>query len=305
MTVEWSADASGDLEAPVMIVAFDGWNDAADVCTSAVEFVELAWDAEPLAEIGGDDFYCYGDQRPRIVHRGGVSRHLHWPCILLSSCRPVGLAQDVVVVKGEEPALRWRAFAREFVDLVDTLGVSQVVLLGAYLSDEPHTRPIRLTGTAFSRGRLTSMEVEASEYEGPTGITGVLQQVLTEAGVPTVSVWAAVPHYVASPPNPKGTLAMLEWLRGHIGIPLELGTLGADAQLWESRVDEAAAEDEDLAEYVRSLEEDADERAGREDPDPEPDRGIVAGPGEMPLVDGDSLAAEFERYLRGGDGGAD
>lgn len=283
-----------------MIVAFEGWNDAADVATGTIEHLALNLEARPIAEIGGDEFFDYLDQRPVIRHSGGVSRSIEWPRIVVSACRPDGLANDVLLVRGPEPALRWRTFASQFVDLVDTLGVSQVVLLGAFLADVPHTRPVPLTGTAFSRQRMVSMGVEASDYEGPTGMSGVLQQLLTEAGVPTLSLWAGVPHYVASPPNPRGTEAMLSWLAENLGMAVAMDSLRVQARTWAEKVDAAAGEDEDLNDYIRSLEERMDEEAGIDHgDDPEPDRGRASSGEAMPLVDGDAIAAEFERFLRG------
>ncbi|MFC4755900.1 PAC2 family protein [Dietzia aurantiaca] len=300
MTVEWSPDGHLDLESPVMIVAFEGWNDAADVATGTIEHLALNLEARDIAEIGGDEFFDYLDQRPVIRHSGGVSRSIEWPRIVVSTCRPDGVANDVLLVRGPEPALRWRTFASQFVDLVDTLGVSQVVLLGAYLADVPHTRPVPLTGTAFSRQRMSSMGVEASDYEGPTGMTGVLQQMLTEAGVPTLSLWAGVPHYVASPPNPRGTEAMLSWLAENLGMAVTMDALRAQSRTWVEKVDTAAGEDEDLRDYIRSLEERMDEENEIDHgDDPEPDRGRASSGEAMPLVDGDAIAAEFERFLRG------
>lgn len=300
MTVEWSPDGHLDLESPVMIVAFEGWNDAADVATGTIEHLALNLEARDIAEIGGDEFFDYLDQRPVIRHSGGVSRSIEWPRIVVSACRPDGVANDVLLVRGPEPALRWRTFASQFVDLVDTLGVSQVVLLGAYLADVPHTRPVPLTGTAFSRQRMSSMGVEASDYEGPTGMTGVLQQMLTEAGVPTLSLWAGVPHYVASPPNPRGTEAMLSWLAENLGMAVSMDALRAQSRTWVEKVDTAAGEDEDLRDYIRSLEERMDEENEIDHgDDPEPDRGRASSGEAMPLVDGDAIAAEFERFLRG------
>lgn len=302
MTVDWTSDGHLDVENPIMLVAFEGWNDAADVATGTIEHLALNWEARPIAEIGGDDFFDYLDQRPLVRHAGGVSRAIEWPRIMVSVCRPDGFAHDVVLVHGPEPALKWRRFAAEFVDLVDTLEVTQVVLLGAYLADIPHTRPVPLTGAAFSRQRVGGMGVDASDYEGPTGMTGVLQQLLTEAGVPALSLWAGIPHYVASPPNPRGTEAMLSWLGEQLGIAVPMDALRSQARSWVEKVDVAAREDDDLRDYIQSLEDRVDE--GQVDPgvDPEPDRGRAADGDAMPLVDGDAIAAEFEKFLRG-DGG--
>ncbi|MBB1030447.1 PAC2 family protein [Dietzia sp. SLG310A2-38A2] len=300
MTVEWTPDGHLDLESPVMIVAFEGWNDAADVATGTVEHLALTWEARQIAEIGGDEFFDYLDQRPTVRHSGGVSRSVEWPQILVSVCRPDGFDHDVLLVRGPEPGLKWRRFASEFVDLVDTLGVTEVVLLGAYLADVPHTRPVPLTGTAFNRQRMAGMGVRASDYEGPTGMTGVLQQLLTEAGVPTVSLWAGVPHYVAAPPNPRGTEAVLSWLAENLGVAVPMDALRVQSRTWVAKVDAAAGEDEDLRDYIQSLEDRMDEENGvGAGVDPEPDRGRAADGETMPLVDGESIAAEFERFLRG------
>ncbi len=299
MTVEWTSDGHLDVESPIMIVAFEGWNDAADVATGTVEHLALNWDAHPIAEIGGDDFFDYLDQRPIVRHSAGVSRTVEWPRIVVSACRPDGAAHDVVLVRGPEPALKWRRFASEFVDLVDTLEVTQVVLLGAYLADVAHTRAVPLTGAAFSRQRAGAMGVDTSDYEGPTGMTGVLQQLLTEAGVPAVSLWAGVPHYVAAPPSPKGTEAVLSWVSEHLGIPVPMDSLHAQSRSWSEKIDAAAAEDEDLRDYIQSLEDRMDDGSGvAPGIDPEPDRGRAGGGDAMPLVDGDAIAAEFEKFLR-------
>lgn len=300
MTVEWSPDGHLDLENPVMIVAFEGWSDAADVATGTIEHLALNLEARQIAEIGGDEFFDYLDQRPVVRHSGGVSRSVEWPRIIVSACRSDGVLNDILLVRGPEPALKWRRFASEFVDLVDTLGVSQVVLLGAYLAEVPHTRPVPLTGTAYSRQRMATMGVEPSDYGGPTGMTGVLQQLLTEAGVPTISLWAGVPHYVASPPNPRGTEAVLSWLAENLGMNVATDALRVQARTWAEKVDAAAGEDEDLRDYIHSLEDRFDEERGIDHgDDPEPDRGRASSGEAMPLVDGDAIAAEFERFLRG------
>ena len=303
MTVEWSSNAPVDVEAPVMLVAFEGWNDAADVATNAVEHLELNWGSTPVASINGDEFYNYLEQRPAIRIAEGVPRGLEWPEVSVSVSKPEGLAQDVVLVRGPEPSLRWRRFAELFVDLADTLGVSQVVLLGAYLSDTPHTRPVPLTGIAFSKDRAAQMGVTEAEYSGPIGVTGVLQQHFTEVGIPTVSLSAAVPHYVAAPPNPKATEAVLRWLAESIGVPVPLEQMTGQAAQWVEKVNAAAAEDDDLSDYIQSLEERSDEAATAVGRDPEPDRATAADAEAMRMIDGDAIAEEFERYLRGDDSG--
>lgn len=303
MSVEWSSNAPVDVEAPVMVVALEGWNDAADVATNAVEHLELTWGSNPVASINGDEFYNYLEQRPAIRISEGVPRGMEWPEISVSLAQPEGLTQDVVLVRGPEPSLHWRRFAELFVDLADTLGVSQVILLGAYLSDTPHTRPVPLTGMAYSRDRVLQMGVAAAEYSGPIGVSGVLQQQFTDVGIPTVSLSAAVPHYVAAPPNPKATEAVLRWLSESIGFPVPLDTVAGQASQWEEKVNAAAAEDDDLSDYIQSLEERSDEAGSETGPDPEPDRATAADAEALRMVDGDAIAEEFERYLRGDEGG--
>ncbi|WP_245660595.1 PAC2 family protein [Nocardia kruczakiae] len=280
------------LRDPVLVAAFEGWNDAADAASGAVEHLELIWDAEPLAELDSEDYYDYQVNRPTVRQVDGVTREIQWPSTTLSVCSPPGSERDIVLLHGIEPNMRWRAFCSDIIDLIEQLQVTTVVILGALLADTPHTRPVPVTGTAYSKEAAEQFSLEQTRYEGPTGITGVLQDACVRAGVPAISFWAAVPHYVSQPPNPKATIALLRRVEDVLDLEVRLGELPAQAEDWESAVDEMTEGDEEVTEYVRSLEERGDAAVDLDD--------------AMAKIDGDAIAAEFEKYLRrrgGGKGG--
>ncbi|HSY15405.1 MAG TPA: PAC2 family protein, partial [Jatrophihabitantaceae bacterium] len=195
-----------ELANPVMVAAFEGWNDAGDAATGAIEHLELLWDAKHLTAIDPDDYYDFQVNRPSVSLLDGVSRRVTWPTTRISWCRPPGADFDLILVRGIEPNMRWRAFCEEILEVVRVLGVSHVVTLGALLSDSPHTRPTQVSGTAYDAASATRFGLERSQYEGPTGIVGVLQDALINVGVAGLSFWAGVPHYVSQPPNPKATI---------------------------------------------------------------------------------------------------
>jgi proteasome assembly chaperone (PAC2) family protein len=270
------------LRAPALVCAFTGWNDAGDGATSGVEHLELIWDAKPLAAIDPDDYYDFQVNRPTVSHVDGVSRRVSWPTTRVSLCKPPGAEFDLVLVRGIEPNMRWRAFCEELLDVVRALDVRLVVSLGALLSDTPHTRATQVTGTSYDQESAARFGLEKSRYEGPTGIVGVLQDACVGAGIPAISFWAGVPHYVSQPPNPKATIALLHSVEEVLDMPVPLAELPQQASEWQKLVDEMAAEDEEVTEYIRNLEERDDE----------------ADLGEMREASGDTIAREFERYLR-------
>jgi proteasome assembly chaperone (PAC2) family protein len=273
---------SGDLPRlndPVAVVAFEGWNDAGDAATGAVEHLELIWDARPLAALDPEDYYDFQVNRPTVSLVDGVSRRIEWPTTRISVARPPESERDVVLVRGIEPNMRWRAFCEELVELCHELGVRTVVLLGALLADTPHTRPTPVSGSAYDTESAEKWGLETSRYEGPTGILGVFQDACVQAGLPAVSFWAAVPHYVSQPPSPRATVALLHRVEEVLEIPVPLGALPQQAEDWVKTVDEMANEDAEVVEYVRSLEERATEV-------------------DLSQASGDSIAREFERYLR-------
>ncbi|OLT47207.1 carboxylate--amine ligase [Gordonia sp. CNJ-863] len=272
------------LRRPILLAAFEGWNDAGDAASSAVEHLALEWDARPLADIDSDEYYDFQVNRPTVKQVDGVTRRIEWPTTSISYCSPRGADRDIVLVRGIEPNMRWRAFCAEIVDLAQELEVETTVMLGALLADTPHTRPVPVTGTAYSSESAARYNLAESRYEGPTGITGVLQDLFVQAGLPAVSFWAAVPHYVSTPPNPKATVALLTRVEEVLDIEVPLSTLPEQAEEWERAVTEMTEDDEEIADYVRGLEE-------RGDAEMDPDE-------VMAKIDGDALAAEFERYLK-------
>ena len=271
-------DALPDLVNPVMLCAFEGWNDAGDAASGAVLHLEEVWGATQIAEIDPEDYYDFQVNRPEVVLEDG-KREIVWPTTRLSVARIPLATRDVVLVHGIEPSMRWRTFTTELLGAARDLGVEMVVTLGALLADSPHTRPVPVSGTSSDPDIALRMGYEPSTYEGPTGIVGVLQDACTSAGIPPVSRWAAVPHNVAPPPHPKATLALLGRIEDLLDVPVPLGDLPEEAKAWQLGVDELAAEDDEIAAYVRTLEEAVDTA-------------------ELPEASGDAIAREFERYLR-------
>ena len=239
------------LRRPILLAAFEGWNDAGDAASSAVEHLALEWDARPLADIDSDEYYDFQVNRPTVNQIDGVTRRIDWPTTSISYCSPRGADRDIVLVRGIEPNMRWRAFCAEIVDLAQELGVETTVMLGALLADTPHTRPVPVTGAAYSSESAARYNLAESRYEGPTGITGVLQDLFVQAGLPAVSFWAAVPHYVSTPPNPKATVALLTRVEEVLDIEVPLGTLPEQAEEWERAVTEMTEDDEEIADRWR------------------------------------------------------
>ncbi len=272
-----------ELIDPVMICAFEGWNDAGDAASSAVGHLDREWKGEVFAALDAEDYYDFQVNRPTVWLDGGV-RKVTWPTTRLSVVRTGGAKpRDLVLVRGIEPSMRWRSYCNEILGFAHELGVEMVVVLGALLGDTPHTRPVPVSGVTSDADLARTMDLEETRYEGPTGIVGILQEACTHAGVPAVSLWAAVPHYVSQPPNPKAALALLNRLEDLIDLRVPLGELAEDARAWQLGVDQLAAEDSEVAEYVQSLEEARDTA-------------------ELPEASGEAIAREFERYLRRRDG---
>ena len=283
-----SDGSSGELSlrAPLLIAAFEGWNDAGDAATDAVEHLVDVWDGEEVAAIDPDEFYDFQVNRPMVSLEDGLTRKITWPTSRFYAVRMPSGERDLVLVRGVEPNMRWRGFCDEILRMAAELGVAEVVTLGALLADSPHTRPVPVSGPSSDPALAERLGLERSRYEGPTGIVGVLQEACSTAGLAAVSFWAAVPHYVASPPCPKATIALLHRVEDLLDVPIPLGDLPEEARAWEHNVDELAAEDSDVAEYIASLEE------------REPEE-------ELPEASGEAIAAEFQRFLRrqgGGDG---
>ncbi|GIJ00265.1 proteasome assembly chaperone (PAC2) family protein [Sediminihabitans luteus] len=282
MSETW--DETDDDLGTVLVAAFEGWNDAGNAASAAVAHLHATWDAVDVAEIDPEDYHDFQVNRPVVSTDDDGRRVITWPTTTISTTRTPVAGRRVVLVRGVEPSMRWRSYCRELLDVAERYEVTTVVTLGALLADVPHTRPIPLTATADTSALRASLDAEESTYEGPTGIVGVLQHLAGERGMQSVSLWAAVPHYVAHPPSPKATLAILTRIEELLGEPVPLGELPDDAEAWQHGVDELAAEDEEIAEYVHQLEEAKDTA-------------------ELPEASGDAIAREFERYLRRRDRG--
>jgi predicted ATP-grasp superfamily ATP-dependent carboligase len=248
-----------ELHNTIIVAAFEGWNDAGDAASDALEHLDEIWEAQPIVEIDDESYYDYQVNRP-VADR------------------------DIVLMHGVEPNMRWRSFCAELLAIADKLNVDTVVILGALLADTPHTRPVPVSGAAYSPDSAKTFGLQESRYEGPTGIAGVFQDACVAAGIPAVTFWAAVPHYVSQPPNPKATVALLRRVEEVLDIEVPLGDLPEQAEEWELAVTEMTAEDEEIAEYVTSLEARGDAEIDVNE--------------ALSKVDGDTLAAEFERYLR-------
>jgi predicted ATP-grasp superfamily ATP-dependent carboligase len=272
-----------ELHEPVMIAAFEGWNDAGEAASAVIEHLADIWDAEPIAAMDPEDYYDFQVNRPRVVIEGG-RRRISWRTTRILVAQHTSLGRDVILVQGIEPSFRWRAFAVELMELADSAGVSEVFTLGALLADVAHTRPIPVTAASDDPEARRRFDLEASTYEGPTGIVGVLADAATQVGLLSVSAWAAVPHYAGHTPSPKATVAIISRLESLLDAPIDHGDLDDDAHAWEHGVDELASGDTDVAEYVVSLEEAQDTA-------------------ELPEASGDAIAKEFERYLRRRDDG--
>ena len=264
---------------PALIAAFEGWNDAGEAASGVINHLGIAWQATPIGAVDPEEFYDFQVTRPVLEVADGRTDRLVWPTTRLSLAQPEGLGRDLILVHGIEPNMRWRAFCDELVSAFTELDVELVILLGALLADSPHTRPVQVTAAATDTVLAAQLHVEPVDYKGPTGIVGVLQHACAAAGIPSVSLWAAVPHYVAQAPSPKATLALLRGVEDVLDTTLPLADLPEEARAWERGVDELAEQDTEVAEYVKTLEDAKDAT-------------------ELPEASGDAIAREFERYLR-------
>lgn len=261
------------LRNPVVVAAFGGWNDASEAATGVVDHLADKYSAELQFAVDPEDYYDFQVNRPTTRMVDGA-RILEWPTteVLIASLP----TRDLVLIGGPEPNYHWQQFVASLLSMVRSVQPELVVLMGSMLTDAPHTRPVPITGTTASKELADDLGLEVSDYEGPTGIIGVLAAECDSAGIPVVSLWASVPHYVAEPPNPKATLALLTQLEDILNLPIDFGDLGEQADEWVNQVNELVSEDPDITSYIAALEERRDEAA----------------------PNGETIAAEFERYLR-------
>jgi proteasome assembly chaperone (PAC2) family protein len=272
------------LRAPAMVCAFTGWNDAGDAASAALQFLGASLGAKRFARIDPEEFFDFQASRPKVKLVNGRTRRIEWPEVEIYEARIPRAPRDLVLLQGAEPSMRWRTFSGLVVDLAEALGTQMVVTLGALLADVPHSRPVPITGLSSDESLVQRVGLGASSYEGPTGIVGVLHAACQEAGVPSASLWASVPHYVAAAPNPKAALALVRKLEGLVGVSVDAGELESAAVDYERQVSLAVQSDPDVQAFVERLEQAAEE----EEPD--------VGPQDLPS--GDSIARDFQRFLR-------
>ena len=281
--VRWSQRPA--LRAPVVVCAFKGWNDAGDAATAAVSYMHDHFDSFELAEVDPEEYFDFTAVRPTVSLDESAVRKIEWPSNSFSAARVPGAEGDLVMLRGAEPSLRWRRFCDAVIEVARATGARMVITLGALLADVPHSRPVSLTGLASDQGLVDQLGFEPTTYEGPTGIVGVLHQACSEAGMPSVSLWASVPHYVAAAPNPKVALALVRAFEGAAGVAVEAGELEAAAEDYERQVSAAVASDPEVRAFVERLESAADEvELGDDD--------------EEKIPSADTIARDFQRFLR-------
>lgn len=272
-----------DLRSPVMVCAFQGWNDAGDAASGATSYLAAELQATRFATVDIEEFYDFQANRPRIQLSGEHGRSIAWPSVEIFEARCPSGTRDLVLVQGVEPSLRWRTFSSMLIDLAEALGVGLAITLGALLADVPHSRPVAMTGSASEPALLDRLGLQTSSYEGMTGIIGVLHTAFADAGLQAASVWASVPHYVAAAANPKATLALLRKVELMAGPTVDLAEMESAATEYERQVGLAVQSDPDIQAFVERLERDTE---GLEQ----------LGPQDLPS--GESLAREFQRFLR-------
>lgn len=276
---------SGDsTDGAIMIAAFTGWNDAGSAASTALAHLAEVWQADQIDELDSEEYYDFQENRPIITTNAAGRRHLDWPTTGISIIDQPTTRRRIVLVQGPEPSMRWTSYCTELLEIAQSLDVRTIVTIGALLADVPHTRPVPVTLTSDDPEVRNLLGIEANTYEGPTGIVGVLHDATQVAGLHAVSVWAAVPHYVAHPPSPKATVAILTKLEAFLAEPIPLGELTEEATAWQNGVDQLTSEDPEIAEYVAQLEKAKDTV-------------------DLPEASGEAIAQEFEKYLRRHDKG--
>ncbi len=288
MTEELRIDARPSLERPVLIAAFRGWNDGGQGASLAGAYLAQAWAAEQFAEIDSESFYDFQATRPMVSLVDGVTRQIDWPENIFLHAPLPGGGRDVILLLGVEPSLRWRTFCAHVMELATSFGVELVITLGSLLADVPHTRPAPVTGSATDPELIEQLGLQASRYEGPTGIVGVLHDACGHAGLKSASLWAAVPHYVSLTPSPRAAKALVDRLSELLEADVDTAELDEAAEAYSQQVSEAVAADAETSSYVEELERRVDEIAAEES-----------------IPSGESIAAELTRYLRERENGTD
>jgi proteasome assembly chaperone (PAC2) family protein len=278
----WEGDLP-HLRSPVLVCAFRGWNDAAAAASTALTSIATALDAELIAKVDPEEFFDFQSTRPTISLDEGQTRRIDWPENNLIAARVPTADRDLVLLDGTEPNLRWRTFSETIATAADALGVELVVTLGALIAEVSHTLPVPITGLASSQELVEELDLERSNYEGPTGIVGVVHHLCRQTGIDSASLWAAVPHYVAAVPNPKAALALLRRLEGLTGIAVEASGLEEETSDYEEQIGRAVAANPEIEELVARIEAEQVDMMGAEGED---------------LPSADTIAREFQRFLR-------
>jgi proteasome assembly chaperone (PAC2) family protein len=281
--LQWERRPDG-LRAPAVVCAFKGWNDAGDAASAALTFVAESLGATRFASIDPEEFFDFQATRPKVRLVDGHTREIAWPEVEVLECRVPRAPRDLILIQGSEPSMRWRTFSALVVDLAEALGAQLVVTLGALLADVPHSRPVGITGLSSDPALSERAGLTGSNYEGPTGIVGVLHGAAEQAGLPSASLWATVPHYVAAAPNPKAALALVRKLESLVGVTVDASELESAAGDYERQVNMAVQSDPDVQAFVERLEQ----ATAEEEEDEQP--------GDLPS--GDVIAREFQRFLR-------
>jgi proteasome assembly chaperone (PAC2) family protein len=280
-----------DLDRPPLVCAFRGWNDGGEAASMALRYLQEQWNAKTFATLDPEEFYDFQVTRPTVRLEDGVSRVIEWPRSEFAAASVQG--RDVVLFSAAEPNVRWRTFTGAILRAAEEIRSSMLVTMGAFLTDVPHSRPVPVVGSAVDEETADRLGLTRSQYEGPTGIVGVLHDASNRAGLPSVSLWAAVPHYLPVTPNPKAALALVERVSDLLDVPVNTESLSRAAGSWEETVLGVVQENEQLTEYVAQLEAAADESVGQ----------MRLAEGQVPS--GEAIAAELERFLREqGDGGS-
>jgi predicted ATP-grasp superfamily ATP-dependent carboligase len=279
----WESRPDG-LRAPALVCAFNGWNDAGDAASAALSVIGSSLGAERFARIDPEEYYDFQSTRPRIRLTEGQTREITWPGVEIYAARVPRAPRDLILLEGAEPSMRWRGFSSLIVDLAEALGVQLVVTLGALLADVPHTLPVVVTGLASDEALVERLGLQSASYEGPTGIVGVLHSACASAGIPSASLWASVPHYVAAAPNPKAALALVRRLEGLVGVSVDASELESAVGDYERQVALAVQSDPDVQAFVERLEQ----MAETDDDGTQP----------QDIPSGDLIAREFQRFLR-------
>lgn len=279
-SVIWS-DASIP-DGPIMVVSFQGWNDAGNAASAAVGYLGQTGERTKIAEIDAEKFFDFQSHRPQISVHDGEVRFVEWPRNAFYATEVEGLQGGVLLMEGEEPSMHWQTFCDAIIHVAQECDVSTIVMLGSLLADVPHTRASVINCISDDEKVNTELGFRAANYEGPTGITGVLQHACHKAGLHTVSLWASVPHYVAATPNPPAALALVRAFEAVTGAEVDSAELEASSDRFREQVSAAVAQDEEISGYVRTLEENADAEDEL----------------DAPIPSGDAIAKEIQRFLR-------